>query len=64
MFGIGMPELLVIMVIALVIFGAGKLPELGGALGKSIKDFKKGMEEPDKQLEDLSDAKKFDDKKA
>jgi sec-independent protein translocase protein TatA len=63
MFGLGMPELLVIGVIALVFFGPGKLPELGGAIGKSIKDFKKSMEEPDNKLEDLSKANKSDDKK-
>lgn len=47
MFGIGMPELLVILVIVLVIFGAGKLPEIGGAIGKGIKNFKKATREPD-----------------
>ncbi|MCX5805767.1 MAG: twin-arginine translocase TatA/TatE family subunit [Proteobacteria bacterium] len=47
MFGLGMPELIVIMVIALIIFGAGKLPEVGGAIGKSIKSFKKSIKEPD-----------------
>lgn len=45
MFGIGMPELLVILVIVLIIFGAGKLPEIGGAIGKGIKNFKKSMRE-------------------
>ena len=40
MFGLGLPELLVILVIVLVTFGAGKLPEIGGALGKSIRNFK------------------------
>jgi sec-independent protein translocase protein TatA len=40
MFGIGMPELLIIMVIVLVIFGAGKLPESGAGVGKAIKNFK------------------------
>ncbi len=38
---IGMSELLVILVIVLVIFGAGKLPEIGGGLGKAIRNFKK-----------------------
>jgi sec-independent protein translocase protein TatA len=38
---IGMSELLVILVIALVIFGAGKLPEIGAGLGKAIRNFKK-----------------------
>jgi sec-independent protein translocase protein TatA len=47
MFGLGVPELLVILVIVLVIFGAGRLPEIGAALGKSIKAFKKATSEPD-----------------
>ena len=40
MFGIGMPELLIIMVIILIIFGAGKLPEIGAGMGKAIRNFK------------------------
>lgn len=47
MFGLGMPELIIIMVIILLIFGAGKLPEVGGAIGKAIKSFKKSVKEPD-----------------
>lgn len=47
MFGLGMPELIIIMVIVLLIFGAGKLPEIGGAIGKAIKGFKKSVREPD-----------------
>ena len=39
--GIGMPELIIILVIVLIIFGAGKLPEIGAGLGKGIKNFKK-----------------------
>jgi sec-independent protein translocase protein TatA len=46
MFGVGMTELLVILVIILIIFGAGKLPEIGGAIGRSIKNFKKATHEP------------------
>lgn len=44
--GMGMPELIVILVIVLVIFGAGKLPEIGAGLGKGIKNFKKATQEP------------------
>lgn len=44
MFGLGAMELAVILVIALVIFGPGKLPELGGALGRGIRDFRKSVE--------------------
>jgi len=47
MFGFGMPELIIILVIVLVVFGAGKLPEIGGALGKSIRNFKKATEGKD-----------------
>jgi sec-independent protein translocase protein TatA len=43
MFGIGIPELLIILVIILIIFGVGKLPEIGSALGKGIRNFKKSV---------------------
>lgn len=45
MFGMGMWELLIILVIILIIFGVGKLPEIGSALGKGIRNFKKSMNE-------------------
>jgi len=47
MFGLGLPELLVVLVIAFVIFGAGKLPEIGSGLGKALRGFKKEMNKPD-----------------
>ncbi len=62
MFGIGMPELLVILVIILIIFGAGKLPEIGSALGKGIKNFKKANREPD-EIDVTPESKKVEDKK-
>ena len=45
--GIGLPELLIILVIVLVIFGAKKLPEIGSGIGKAISNFKKATNEPE-----------------
>ena len=45
MMGIGFPELMIILVIIMIIFGAGKLPEIGAAFGRSIKNFKKSMKD-------------------
>ena len=47
MFGLGLPELLVILVIALLVFGAGRLPEIGSSLGKAIKGFKDASDKRD-----------------
>lgn len=51
MFGIGMPELIIILVIILIIFGAGKLPEIGAGLGKGIKNFRKASKEIQDEVE-------------
>ncbi|HSF30355.1 MAG TPA: twin-arginine translocase TatA/TatE family subunit [Candidatus Tectomicrobia bacterium] len=45
MYGIGIPELVIVLVLALVVFGAGKLPEIGRGLGKAIKEFKAASKE-------------------
>jgi len=45
MFGLHMPELIIILVVALLIFGPKKLPEMGSAIGRSIKEFRKGVNE-------------------
>ncbi len=50
MFGIGMPELIIILIIILIIFGAGKLPEIGSGIGKGIRNFKKATRETPEEL--------------
>jgi sec-independent protein translocase protein TatA len=61
MFGLGYQELLLILVIVLILFGAQRLPDLARSLGSSVKEFKKGVNE---FKDDSSAAKKDDDKKA
>ena len=59
MFGsLGMPELIVICVVALVIFGPRNLPELGKSLGEAIRGFKKAVSESDKPPIEKSDSRK------
>ena len=43
MFGLGFQELVIILVIALIIFGPGKLPQIGSGLGRAMRDFRKGI---------------------
>jgi sec-independent protein translocase protein TatA len=56
-------HLLVILVIVLIIFGPGKLPELGNSLGRAIKGFKKAMSEPEEKSGNNSESKKIEEKK-
>ena len=64
MFGIGLPEMLVVLVIIFIVFGAGKLPEIGGAIGRSIKNFKKATHEPDEIATTTAADKKLAEPKA
>ncbi len=57
MFGLGVPELALILVIGLVLFGPGKLPQVGKALGKSIKEFKSASTGED-ETKELPEKKK------
>ena len=57
MFGIGMPELIIILVIILIIFGAGKLPEIGAGMGKAIRNFKGASDEEEKEPDKIEDEK-------
>ena len=61
MFGLGYQELLIILVIVLILFGANRLPELARSLGSSVKEFKKGVNEATK--EDTTAAAKKEENK-
>jgi sec-independent protein translocase protein TatA len=51
MFGLGSQEIIIILIIALVIFGAGKLPQIGEGMGKAIKNFKKAAKDAEEAID-------------
>jgi len=55
---LGVPELIIIAIIALLIFGPKKLPDIGSGIGKAIRDFKGAMKEPDPKEEEKKEEKK------
>ena len=50
MFGLGMPELIIILIIILIIFGAGRLPEIGSGIGKGIRNFRKATSDQPEEI--------------
>jgi sec-independent protein translocase protein TatA len=61
MFGLGTTELIIILVLVMIIFGAGKLPSVGGALGKGLRNFKDGVKEGGEEKSE-GEPEKIDDK--
>ncbi len=55
MFGLGIPEIVIIGVVAVLVFGPKRIPELGGALGKTLRGFKEELDSPDETDEDYID---------
>lgn len=52
MFGLGTQELIIILVLVLMVFGAGKLPQVGSALGKGLRNLKEGLKEVTEEKEE------------
>ena len=58
MFGLGMQEILIILIFALLVFGAAKLPEIGKSLGKALREFKKGVQDSSEEGDKKDEEKK------
>ena len=58
MFGLGVPEMVIIGVVAVLVFGPKRIPELGGALGKTLRGFKDEMDKPDDESDDYFEEEK------
>jgi sec-independent protein translocase protein TatA len=61
---LGGPELIIVLLIFVLLFGAKKLPELGGSIGKGIKNFKRGIEEASEEDDDADQHVASDDRAA
>ncbi|MDX9708801.1 MAG: twin-arginine translocase TatA/TatE family subunit [Trichloromonas sp.] len=57
MFGLGTQEMLIILVLVLIVFGAGKLPQVGSALGSGLRNFKKGLKDEVEQAQIVEEEK-------
>ncbi len=64
MFGLGTQELLIILIIALFLFGGKKLPEIGAGLGKGLRAFKKGLNEINEEVKPEEEKTKLEEDKA
>jgi sec-independent protein translocase protein TatA len=60
MFGLGTTELIIILVLVMIIFGAGKLPQVGGALGKGLRNFKDGVKDGNEEKKSEEEPDKID----
>jgi len=60
----GIPELIIVLVVILILFGPKKLPDLSRAIGKSIGEFKRGRQEIDDEMKTLNDEDAADDRKS
>ena len=60
MFGLGWPEIVIIGIVAVLVFGPKRIPELGGALGKTLRGFKEEMDKPSELEEDYIDGDEED----